>query len=711
MKGNGPVITAEELVGWGEWFAAGYAETKGQAMCRRWARAWRRWLEHATAEYTGGALAPIGGWLAGPGSRVMQPSAPFTWGWNPDALESLHQYGADAASLDDYRTLLEGAASKRVWVADPHTVGGNGFTHSIPNYGRVLREGLDAHKGRICHALDHAREAGETARIDFYESLLDLLEGIRAWHANLLARVASAPSSPDRDALTEALGRVPFRPARTFHEAVVAYNIIFYLDLCDNPGRIDRELQPFYARDLATGRITTDAARALLACFADNVCANHGWSAALGGSRPGGAPAYNEVTALCLEAAAGKFRPSYELAVRSDMPDELWETALDTLATGGGQPAFYNDALYMQSLRDADLGLTEDDICMWNGGGCTETMIHGCSNVGSLDAGINTAIVLDETLHDLLPTAPDFDTVIREFKRRLSTVIEQVTDQISAAQQTRAQWEPHPMRSLLIDDCIDRGEDYNARGARYCWSVVNVAGLTNCADALAALREIVFERREVTGPKLLTVLDDDFAGHEPLRQRLLNCPKFGNDESGVDRLAADLAGHVWSELRARRPWRGGHFLGACIMFTTYAAAGREVGALPDGRCAGEPLGDSIGAVTGRDRKGPTALFNSVLKLPLHLATGTPVLNMRLSPSVIQVREGRRALRRLVESYFRRGGMQLQLNLVDQDVLRDAIAHPELHGNLIVRVGGYSTYFNLLSDGLKNAVCARVEHSL
>ncbi|MFC1718700.1 pyruvate formate lyase family protein, partial [Candidatus Poribacteria bacterium] len=270
---------------------------------------------------------------------------------------------------------------------------------------------------------------------------------------------------------------------------------------------------------------------------------------------------------------------------------------------------------------------------------------------------------------------------------------------------------PQPMRSLLIDDCIDNGREFNAGGARYNWSVINVAGLANVIDSLAAVREVVFEKKEKTGAELLEVLQRNYEGAEAIRQRLEKCPRFGNDDERADEIAEDIAGFVFSEFLRYAPWRGGKFLASCLMFVTYANAGTPVGALPDGRSAGAPLADSAGPVQGRDRNGPTAMLKSVAAIPHYLAPGTLVVNARFTRDFFTTEAGRARLQDLVRTYFDMGGMQLQINVVDQEVLKDAIAHPEKHQDLIVRIGGYSEYFNRLSPALKQTVLERIEHSL
>jgi formate C-acetyltransferase len=587
--------------------------------------------------------------------------------------------------------------------------------------------------------------------VDFYLALQDVLAGIRAWHASLVEHLKAYPCQNDRelqnrDRIIEAFRRVPFEPARSFFEAVLAYNFAYYLDDCDNPGRVDQELLPYYspsarpyapawgrtigrscghnkedagASDLPPprrsvgaskqGNVPREEALALLERFADNVYKNWGWSESIGGTRPDGGPAYNDLTVLCIQAARKKARPSLQLRIREDMPDEVWDAALDSIASGNGLPALYNEEGYLAALRSAGLGIAEEDLSWWNGGGCTETMIHGRSNVGSLDAGMNLPLALAESLDRHLAAAPSFDALLGAVKSDFSAIIAEVTRLVSLDQETKARWRPQPMRTLLIDDCIDRGVEFHAGGARYNWSVINIAGLANVADSLAAIREVVFEEHEKTGAELLDILRRNFGGDEPFRLRLTRCPRFGNDDPRVDTIAADIAEHVFGEFLKHRPWRGGRFLPSCIMFVTYADAGARVGATPDGRRAGEPIADSIGPVQGRDRSGPTAMLRSVARLPHHLAPGTPVLNIRFAKKLFGSAEERRCLRDLIRTYFDLGGLQIQINVVDQAVLLDAIAHPERHGDLIVRVGGYSARFNDLPLDLKRSILERTEH--
>ncbi|NQT92426.1 MAG: hypothetical protein HQ559_06675 [Lentisphaerae bacterium] len=673
----------------------------------RYARAYRRWFENCQINgYKGGCLYPCGERGAGE-QAVLTADYSFTLAWNRVNFDkkSVRATPEQERTLHELQTLFESEERKVDRMTSPHTIGGNGYTHAIVNYGRVLDEGLDAYGERIDLGLSNANDQD---RVDFYMAMTDLLEGIRVWHGRLIENLRQCDRQcENNDRLQEALMQVPFKPARNFHEAMVAYNVIFYIDGCDNPGRMDQVLWPYYDSDVSVDR---DSALSLMRDFFDNVCANGGWSMAIGGSHADGGPAYQELTEICIEASHHKYRPSIELRVRDDMPDRIWELSMEALYTGCGQPAFYNERGYLSALRAADLDISDEDIVHWNGGGCTETMLHGCSNVGSLDAGFNLPLILENTLERLLATdSVGFNDILKGFKEDVRTTVTEVVSALNTHFAARAEYRPQPVRTLLMDDCIDRGKDFNAGGARYNWSVVNVVGIANVADSLEAVREVVFERKEITPSRLLDVLNDNFEGNEPLRQALLHCAKFGNDIDSVDSLAAQIGEFVYTEILSHECQRGGRFLPSHIMFETFGHAGQQVGASPDGRREGEPLSDSAGPVQGRDMKGPTAMLNSVSRLPLHLVAGTPVLNIRFSKAALAKPQGRQHVRALVETYFRMGGLQIQLSVFDREELIDALEHPDKHQNLIVRIGGYSTYFNWLSDDLKHEVIKRTEY--
>lgn len=704
-------IDPQCLAEMGEVFASGFFEMPEAPPVARMARALRRHLEQAPPpEWEGQPLYPSGAWSLWAKNAAVFFHYSHSMGYNRERLETLKaQYpdpGSRAAldALDRYMTPYFKVGSR---IPPAYRLGGSGYTHSIPHFGRVAREGLSAYATRVAAGLANAGELADPSRTAFYEAMQDVLAGIAAFHSRCLSKLKKTEGCLLK--LIAALERVPFQPARTFYEAVVSANFIYYLDGCDSLGRVDQDLGPFYDRDRREGRMDHPQAVHLIRQLWENVDANSGWNVALGGSRPDGSPAYNALTRICLQAGACMRRPNLALRVRRDMPEAVWDDALDAIASGCGLPALYNEEAYLQALREAGLNLKEEDLADFAFGGCTETMVHGKSNVGSLDAGLNLPEILANTLESRLIPAREFQDVMQSFRVDVRNAIAELAEGVNRDQEQKARYQPQPLRSLLIDDCLETAREFNAGGARYNWSVINVGGLGNVVDSLAAVRELVFEKREITGMELLAALREDFFGRDALRKRISACPRYGNNDARADDLAVDISGFVFEEFQRHTPWRGGRFLPGCLMFVTYAGAGAKVMATPDGRRAGAPIADSAGPVQGRDRAGPTAMIHSVTRINHQLAPGTLVVNARFSPDMFKTPGQREKMKGLIRTYFQLGGMQIQINVVDQAVLEDALEHPELHEDLIVRIGGYSEYFNRLSDALKRSVLERTQH--
>jgi formate C-acetyltransferase len=660
----GNFLAADEPYGYG------FFEEAERSRFFRFARAQRRFWELSPMPgYAGGSLYPSGKKYVK--AYALTPDYSFTFSVNRGLLKEKWEEGA--ALIEEETALLSGA------VGLPHNVGGDGYTHSIPRYERVLREGLDGYENRV-----RALETG-----DFRDGLLEILEGVKIYRRRSVEYLELINTDAAKK-LAAALVRVPFRPAGDLYEALVCWNFIYYIDGCDNPGRLDAGLIEYYRGGDYT---------ALIKEFFRNADDNSGWSSALG-------PECNELTLQCLKAVKGMRRPSLELRVTGTTPDAVWQAAGEALATGCGQPALYNEKLYQKALSEYFPDIPGEDLLRFNGGGCTETMLAGISNVGSLDAGINLPLIFEACMKNAFGEgagrdgASGFDGFYRGLIAQTRREILDVLDKVSGYQKRRARYRPQPVRTLLVDDCIDTAKDFNAGGARHYWSVVNLAGMVNVIDSLLAIRELVYDKKEFTPQAFLAALAE---GSAAFRARLRGCPCFGVDNPKADGLASDFAGTIFDIFGERTPYLGGRFLPSSIQFVTYTDAGRKVGATPDGREAFSPLADSLGAIHGKDIAGPTALLNSVTKLPLYKAAGTPILNLRLKKEFIAA-----ALKPLVMGYFARGGMQIQISCFSREDMLDAVEHPEKHGNLIVRIGGYSEYFNNLSPELKETVIKRTE---
>lgn len=645
-----------------EFFAAGLYEQQDASPFIRFSRAIRRYLEkRELPDYNGEPLYPCGSFAT---DFCVKYDYSYTVGVNWGKLEQKDKELA--------KTLKEELSAYHWDIPQEHRVGGQMYTHSFANFRRLVREGLNSYQKRV----------EKVKNDDIRNGLLDVLAGIKAFHSRALALLKEDYGNSK---LYKALEKVPFMPAETLYEAIVCWNFIYYMDGCDDIGRLDEDLIDFY-----NGEDMTEVFK----CLFLNVDANNGWSGCLG-------PNYNPLTIQCIRACKGLRRPSLELRVTQDMPQKIWDEAVSAVKEGGGSPSFYNEEEYQKILEKLFPHIPAEDRMRFCGGGCTETMLTGLCNVGSLDAGVNVALVFERFMQSELAKAESFDGFYKSFIKNCSQEIDKVLNEVSEAQKLRAKYRPQPMRTLLIDDCIEKELDFNNGGARYCWSVINLAGLINVIDSMLTIRKVVFENKEMSGAELLEYIN---AGNSFLNRE--DIARHGTDSDEANEMAKSLTEDICAIFDGKIPYLGGKFLPSSIQFNTYAEAGAMVGATPDGRQKGEPLCDSIGAIHGNDKLGATALLNSAASLCQSKLSGTPVLNLKINKTQIE-----KCLKPLIKGYFKKGGMQIQVTCASLEDMLDAQKNPEKHSNLIVRIGGYSEYFTRLSPELQKAVIERTVHGM
>lgn len=571
-----------------------------------------------------------------------------------------------------------------------YAIGGRGYVHSILNYPRLLQEGLLTYRERLQAGLSGKGADGAASAPDFAAILLRVMDAIIAYHGRCLDHLRSKQADPT---LIAAFERVPLRPARTFHEAVLAMNVMFYLDGCDSAGRLDACFTPYEATAAAAER------QELFSALWRNFDLNNAWHVLLDSRLP--------LAREAIQAQRPWRRPNAGILIDASTPPAAWEAIFDSWQAGNPSPSLYARNNYDAHIGRM-LGVTEADIQDYAFGGCTELMVQGKSQVGSIDAGINLLEVLAGLLSER--DYNDFNALWKALEQALRHHVAVIAKAVLANHDFMAAHRPQLIRSLFIDDCIDRGVEYNAGGARYCGGVINVAGLTNVVNALHALRCAYQGRLDVTVSELQAALAEDFDSHDDLILRLRQLPKFGNGNDEVDALAARLSTMLFQEIISHsRP--DFHFLPSVILFVTYAPLGAYVPATADGRRAGAPLADSVGASTGTDQQGPTALLRSVAAIDHRNALGTTILNLRLQRAMLADPAARKRLQALILGYFQLGGLQLQATVADPETLKAAVADPAAHGHVIIRIGGYSEYFTRLSPTLQQEVIRREEHVL
>jgi pyruvate formate-lyase/glycerol dehydratase family glycyl radical enzyme len=538
-------------------------------------------------------------------------------------------------------------------------------------------------------------------------------------------------------------------PARNFPEALQAVWFLFALLQVESnassfsPGRLDQYLLPYLEADLAAGNLTLAEAQAWLellwlkfneiVLLRSSASARYfagfpiGFNIVVGGQTPDGADATNLLSFMCLRAQAdlGLTQPNLSIRIHRGSPQEFLRAAAHVVGCGSGMPQVFNDEVIIPGqLRH---GIEPEDARNYAVVGCVELSTPGKALGWSDSAMFNMARILELTLFGgrdpqtgeqlgletpLLDEMRSFDEFEAAYDAQLAHFVALMVKGCNVVDAIHAELLPSPFLSLVIQDCVERGVDVTAGGAYYNFSGPQGVQIANVADSLAAVRQAVFEEHWVSAEDLPDVLRNDFGRDEALRQRLIRrAPKYGNDDERVDALAQRW-GDRYSELVSQHPTiRGGSYQPGFYTVSAHVPMGAAVGALPDGRRAGEPLADGgLSPMTGRDRLGPTAVLRSVSKLNLELASNGTLLNMKFLPSFFQGSEALDKFVFLLRSFCSLRIPHVQFNVVSADTLRLAQARPEDYGSLVVRVAGYSAYFTELDRTLQDEIIARTEFS-
>lgn len=571
-------------------------------------------------------------------------------------------------------------------------------------------------------------------------------------HAEKARELAQAEGDETRrrelERIAEVCSHVPAHAPRDFWEALQAYwfvhlGVIIELNTWDafSPGRLDQHLYPFYKKGLAEGALAEEQAKELLQCFwvkfnnqpappkvgvtaAESGTYTDFANINSGGLQANGADGVNDVTYLVLDVIDEMrlLQPSSNIQLSKKNPDRFLKRAARIIRKGWGQPSVFNaDTVVEELLRQ---GKSIEDARQGGTSGCVETGAFGKESY-ILTGYFNLPKILELVLHDGLDprtgrqlgiktgdprTFRSFAELFAAFKEQLHYFMDIKVKGSNIIERLYAVHMPAPFLSLLIDDCIAKGRDYNAGGARYNTNYVQGVGLGSLTDSLSSINYHVFTEQKVAMDQLIKALDSDFSGQEALRQLLINkTPHFGNDHDFADEIMTEIFDAYYAEVNGRPNTKGGSYRVNMLPTTCHVYFGSVIGASPEGRRAGEPLSEGISPVQGMDLLGPTAVIKSAAKLD-HSRTGGTLLNMKFTPQVLEGEEGLAKLAQLVRSYFKLGGHHIQFNVVSAKTLRAAQAEPEKYRDLIVRVAGYSDYFCDLSEALQEEIINRTEHT-
>jgi formate C-acetyltransferase len=587
--------------------------------------------------------------------------------------------------------------------------------------------------------------------LDAMSIAVDALMIFARRHGEKLKELAASETHEKRqkelETMAEICLHVPAHPPRNFHEALQYYwfvhlGVITELNPWDsfNPGRLDQHLYPFYKRELEQGTLTQKRARELLQAFWVKFN-NHpappkmGVTAKesntytdfclinVGGVKEDGSDAVNELSYLILDVIEEMrlLQPSSMVQVSKKNPDRLLKRALKIIKTGFGQPSIFNtDAIIQELTRQ---GKSIEDARKGGASGCVESGAFG-NEAYILSGYFNLAKVLEITMHN--GTDPgtqkkigldtgefhsfeSFEQLMAAYQKQLDHFIDIKIKGNNMIARIYAKYMPVPFLSLLIDDCIANGKDYNNGGARYNTRYIQGVGLASATDSLAALKYHVFDGKDINKAEMTAALKADFNGFAELREKLVDhTPKYGNDNDYADDIMKQVFDMFQRAVDGRPAGRCGTHHILMLPTTSHVYFGSVIGALPDGRKAGMPLSEGISPVQGVDKNGPTSVIKSAAKLD-HIKTGGTLLNQKFIPQILKDDQGITKLLHLIRSYFKMDGHHMQFNVIDADTLRKAQKNPEQYKSLIVRVAGYSDYFVDLTPELQNEIIQRTEH--
>jgi formate C-acetyltransferase len=624
--------------------------------------------------------------------------------------------------------------------------------------GKVYKKGM----------LDFKREINEEiAKLDFFNDpeATDKEEQLKAMAVSCYAiiRLAEryaekaeemAKNEKDPKRISELLQiaqvcrHVPANKPRNFWEAIQMYwfmhlGVIIELNGWDsfNPGHFDQHLEPFYKNDLANGTLTRDDAKELLSCFwikVNNqpappkvgITANESGTyndfcnINIGGVRPDGSDGVNVVSYLMLEIIEELhiLQPGNSVHISSRTPDKFLHAAIKVIRQGHGYPSVFNPDIYIQQMLRSGKSIRDA-----REGGCS-----GCIEVGAfgkeaflLTGYLNVPKILEVTLFNGINPVTgkkvgietgnprnfkSFEELYDAFHAQLKYIIDLKIRINNYIDRMFAKYAPATFLSVIIDDCIKKGRDYYNGGPRYNTTYIQCTGLGTITDSLSVLKKHVFEDKSIDMDSLLHAVSVNFEGEEVLRQRILNnTPFFGNDDDYADDIAVRVYEDLFKLIDGRPNGKeGGKYHLNMLSTTCHNYFGNVMGASPNGRLACKAISDGTSPSHGCDTHGPTAVIRSLAKLD-QVKSGGTLLNLRFLPSLLKRDEDVAKLGKLIRSYFSQGGHHVQFNIVDTATLIAARENPEEYKDLLVRMAGYSDYFNDMNDNLKQEVIERTEN--
>ncbi len=672
-----------------------------------------------------------------------------------DIVEKATQEGdVFSGDMAEFATALPATTSKMYTFASTGAVVGTYQGHLVLDHGQAVRRGVLAMKRDVETEL--SKQDLEEHERDFLESLKIAYEGVIIFAQRLSDKIEEEQTTEDETGRREILRRmlelcrkVPMEPAASFREAVQSFwTVTVATELANitnvhSVGRLDQIFYPYYERDLADGRITREEARELfeemlLKIMTHNVRPESNFigtfyqryegsaPVTIGGLTRVGEDATNELTYVLLEAA-DRAKSAVNVVVRfhGNAPDDLSMAVADVLYHGTSSVSLMNDEICIEAMKRR--GFAEEDARDFAITGCVDLLTAGKTG-GIGFAAILLCRVLDLALRNgdsqtLVGTIknvgiktgdPDtftsFDQLVEAFMAQASSMMETIVAASNIRDRTFAEYQPAPYISAFMQGCLEKKKDVTRGGALYDLSgILFMNSIANVVDSLYVIKKLIFEQKRLSFKELLTAIDRNFIGHEQVLQMIREVEgKWGNGNAESDDLARTITTRLFEETYKYRSFKNGAFVPFVNSMTSHTYDGRLSIATPDGRKAAMPFAASCNPYNV-DRCGPTGVLRSVSALDFKHIFGCAV-NVRLHPSAIgKSEEARRKWDALVRTYFNMGGMQIQPTVASTQMLKAAQQDPESYRNLIVKVGGYSTYFVDLGHEIQNEIISRSEH--
>jgi trans-4-hydroxy-L-proline dehydratase len=624
--------------------------------------------------------------------------------------------------------------------------------------GKIYRKGMLDYKNEIAEklaALDYLNDREATDKAEEWKAMdisCDAVILFAGRHAELAEKMAAAEPDPVRKSelheIAAVCRRVPAKAPRNLWEAIQMYWFVHLGTITElngwdamNPGHFDQHLAPFYNKGIADGTLTREQARELISCFwikvnnhpappkvgitaRESGTYNDFTNINIGGINENGSDGTSEISYIMLEVIEELhiLQPGSSVHISSRTPDKFLNAAARVIRQGHGYPSVFNPDIYIVELLRQGKSLQDA-----REGGCS-----GCIEVGAfgkeaylLTGYLNVPKILEVTLNNGINpvsgirvgpetgdprTFRNYDDLYEAFLKQLHYVVDLKMRVSNYIDRMFAKYAPAPFLSVVIDDCVSRGKDYYDGGPRYNTSYIQCCGLGTATDSLAALKKHVFEDQTFSLDRLLNAVLANFKGEEVLRQTIMNrTPFFGNDDNYADSIAIRIYDDLVKEIDGKPNIKeGGKYHLNMLSTTCHVYFGKVMGATPNGRLAGKSISDGTSPSHGADTHGPSAVIKSMTKFD-HSKSGGTLLNQRFLPGLLKKEEDLIKLGQLIRSYFTLGGHHIQFNIVDTATLLAAQASPSDYKDLIVRMAGYSDYFNDMNADLQQEVIERTEN--